>query len=192
MNFNKRKMIEESVAKQWNVRDDLKSLSLSSIVEEQKKNSLPFALCALNLTGDLNVGILIRNAVVFGAERVFIFGRKKYDKRSTVGAQNYIDVVRVSGMKDELTIDINSFYDTMYKYNYTPVMVELGGMNIDEYKLRQNSKSCFIFGNEGNGIPEELLFGNDIVSIPQRGVLRSLNVGTASGIICHSVVNKLS
>ena len=77
----------------WNVRDDLKGLTLEEILAVQPR--LPYAVAMINTTGSLNVGVALRSAVLFGAERFYIVGRRRYDKRSTVGAQNYIQVERI-------------------------------------------------------------------------------------------------
>jgi tRNA G18 (ribose-2'-O)-methylase SpoU len=50
-----------------------------------------------------------------------------------------------------------------------------------------------VFGNENRGVPDELLnslFG-DIVSVRQRGVLRSYNVGVTSGMVMMDMLNNM-
>jgi tRNA G18 (ribose-2'-O)-methylase SpoU len=49
-----------------------------------------------------------------------------------------------------------------------------------------------IFGEEQRGLsPMALGMADDIVYIPQLGSVRSLNVGTASGIVMYDYVTKL-
>ena len=76
--------------------DEFKNMTLDQIQAIQKRESLPFAVAALNLTGGLNLGSIIRSAVIFGAEKFFIVGKRRYDRRSTVGAQNYIDIEHIN------------------------------------------------------------------------------------------------
>ena len=147
----------------------------------------------LNLAGDLNVGMIMRTACIMGAERLIIFGRRRYDKRSTVGAQNYIPVARIAGLNDDLTFDVEAFDATMLRWNYQPVFIETGGNSIDATDWKSISpKPCLVFGNEGQGIPDYIMRDYMRVSIDQRGVLRSLNVAVAAGIACHEVSKCLS
>jgi tRNA G18 (ribose-2'-O)-methylase SpoU len=60
-------------------------------------------------------------------------------------------------------------------------------MNINHYNWSEDVHTVMVFGQEKNGIPHELLnLCDDVVYIPQYGSVRSLNVGTASGIAMHS------
>ena len=72
----------------YNICDEYKKMKLEEVKELQENNSLPFAVAAVNINGDLNLGSMIRTSVIFGAEKFFIIGKKRYDKRSTVGAHN--------------------------------------------------------------------------------------------------------
>jgi tRNA G18 (ribose-2'-O)-methylase SpoU len=50
-----------------------------------------------------------------------------------------------------------------------------------------------IFGQEQIGVPTEILnICNDILYIPQYGSVRSINVGTASGILMNSYCFKIT
>jgi tRNA G18 (ribose-2'-O)-methylase SpoU len=50
-----------------------------------------------------------------------------------------------------------------------------------------------IFGQEQIGVPTEILnICNDILYIPQYGSVRSINVGTASGILMNSYCSKIT
>lgn len=147
------------------------------------------------MTGDLNVGSILRSAVLFGFRKATIFGRRKYDKRSTVGAQNYIDVDFVDGMKSETEIDEEMFFKFLNsKPEHLPCFIEY----VENYSqsvhilgvLGQTDPLMLIFGNEGLGIPEIILdvYKDSTYSIPQRGVMRSLNVAAAAAIAMYETV----
>lgn len=177
----------------WNIADEFKGMALEDIQTIQRSRTLPYAVCALNVCGDLNIGTMLRSSVIMGAERFFIIGRRQYDRRSTVGAQNYIDLVRVDGMIDEQTVDSCTVLRTLQEYNYTPVFVEQGGRDIRDYNFKKydDSKPCFVFGNEGSGIPTDLLLHGDTISVRQVGVMRSLNVSSTCAIVLDRVVEKI-
>lgn len=198
--IDSRVMVEEAASKHWNVHDNLKGLSIEELREINEKDRLPFAVCAINITGDLNVGIMLRTACVMGAERFFIIGRRKYDKRSTVGAYNYMDVVRVDALDDNGEIDVDMFNQVMAEYGYRPICFETGGMKMfmsaGQFSFKSfydaSEKVCLVFGNEGIGLPIELTSQHFCLSIPQRGVLRSLNVSSAASMAMYEIAKQLS
>ena len=198
--INNKELIAETVEDSnfWNVHDELKGMTLQELRDIQKRDSLPYAVCVLSLTGDLNVGMIARTACIHGASQFIIFGRRKYDKRSTVGAQNYMDVERVDGFEDGTnTLSVDKFLDAMKENNLYPIAIEQDGhpmemLNAGDWiELIGNEAldppyPCLVFGNENEGIPEEIL--NECVttlSLRQRGVLRSLNVSAAAAIVMH-------
>jgi len=188
-----RNIITETSALNWNVLDEYKNHTLVELKKIVEGDRLPYAVCVMNLTGDLNVGLIMRTASLMGAERMIIFGRRRYDKRSTVGAQNYITVNKVAGLNDDLSYDVEAFDAAMERWNYHPIFIETGGVNIRIVDWKAISPTpCLVFGNEGRGIPETVIRDGLKVSIPQRGVLRSLNVAVTAGIACWEISQGLS
>lgn len=180
----------------FNVRDDLKDKSVEDIRKNQPQNN--FAVCAMNLFGDLNVANIIRSSVIFGADRVYLAGRSNYDRRGSVGAQNYIDVVKLNYMKTEMEVDWIKVIEEIKNDGYMPIFIEVGGEDVSDYFKSENyvldkryykKGPCFIFGNEGLGLPSDMLeiYKDEhlIISITQFGVMRSLNVSVAAGIIMY-------
>ena len=65
-----------------------------------------------------------------------------------------------------------------------------GAIPITSYQW--DPETFMIFGEERRGLsPMALGMADDIVYIPQLGSVRSLNVGTASGIVMYDYVTKL-
>lgn len=198
--MSKQDVIEEVASNYWNIRDDLKGKTLDELKKIAQDATLPFAVCAINITGDLNLGMMLRTACLLGAERFIIFGRHGYDRRSTVGAHNYIDVVKAGSIDrgGSLHINYTDFFPTMDKFDYDPIFFETGGIPLNDidfhpYTDLVNAKTpCLVFGNEGIGIEPSLLIGQKVVSIPQRGVLRSLNVCAAASIAMQHFSAKLA
>jgi tRNA G18 (ribose-2'-O)-methylase SpoU len=190
--INYSEMIKENAERNtFNVREEYKHMTKEELDKIVADSRLPYAVAALNITGDLNVSGIIRSAAMFGAEKVLLIGRKNFDRRGAVGAQNYVTVEKYSAMKDETTIDAEAFFNIMSDNKYIPIAVETGGDNFYEFIEGmttswpwKNKKPCFIMGQEGTGIPldilEQLMY---VVTIPQLGVMRSLNVASAASII---------
>lgn len=168
-----------------NVHDWLQTLSVPEIKEYCQNNVVNAAVGMTHVSGDFNLGTVIRNANFLGFKEVFYVGGKKhYDARSTVGTNHYTPV---SFIKTE-----EEFVDVI-KNKYTLVCVE---NNIPKFSWKTMSvfdeetfnetlhPPLFLFGEEQKGISEYLL--NEcgyIITIPHFGSVRSLNVGSTSAII---------
>lgn len=180
----------------FNVHKKYDDLTVPELQEVCKKEQKPFAVCALSVTGDLNIGSMIRTASLFGAEKFIVFGRRKFDRRGLVGANNYIDIELISGLNEDLSFDSHLFNATMITNEYVPVFVEQGGIPLGSFSWKHllvSRKPCLIFGNENRGIPQEIIDDSKgfKVSIPQCGVIRSHNVSVASGIVMYDLCKNM-
>lgn len=181
-----------------NVVDRFKGMDPADIRTHLRDTASPFQAWFVNLTGDFNKATGVRNANAFNAEQVCFFGNKKWDRRGAVGTHNYTPV---------------------HHYEYDDIFRMIGEARINGYRviavdnvfaaqpLSKTSWSyvdritdtkmgpihcVFIFGEERAGLSEEVLDMCDYaVYIPQVGSVRSLNVGTASGIIFYDYMSKI-
>lgn len=199
MNYQELANADVSAAmSEHNVIDSVKGWPIHDRKAYSQAQSLDFEVAILNVTGELNVGNIIRTASLCGARRVHILGRRKYDKRGSVGASNYIDVRRVDLMEDEENLDLDAVSDYFSIKNLFPVFVEQTHRSLGlnqaalEYFQRAaqdaNADPCFVFGNEGRGIPEDLTRGSVALQLNQRGVMRSHNVGSTAAIVLYAAM----
>jgi len=183
-------VINETASRHYNVADEYKDNTVEENRDLCRKDSLPFSIAAMSVAGDLNIGMMMRTASLLGARDFFIFGRKKYDKRSTVGAQNYINV-------HQSPMDVKFFHDVCQDTGYSPVFIEQGGLALPLTEGEWNrmpTKPMFVFGSESDGIPEDIIYTfphAPIISIPQHGVLRSYNVASAMSIVTWEATRRL-
>jgi tRNA G18 (ribose-2'-O)-methylase SpoU len=162
------------VCNDFNVKDCFKNYTLNQLQQYVKENTRPFGVGIFNLKGSLNTGNIIRTAAAFSAADFFIIGNRQFDRRSLVGAGNYINVVYM----EEYNIDI------INSLGYYPVFIEQGGKDINTFIPK--GKPLLIFGNEATGIPEKYLT-EEHYSITQTGVIRSLNVSSAAAIAINII-----
>lgn len=167
----------------FNVQDHFKKNEVEKNKEIALRSSLNYTTMIVNLHGDKNIGTIIRTSSLMGVSKVFVIGRRVFDRRTMVGADRYIDIEKIMGFPDEL---LNIFK------TYTPVCVEQGGVSLDEVNWScLDSPPCFIMGAEDTGLSREFIKlcetvpGFMKISIPQHGVMRSLNVSTAHSIIVY-------
>lgn len=169
-----------------NVHDHLKVLTVPEIKTYYKLNTIPAACAMMHVTGDFNLSTLISNSNFFGYEEIYyVGGSKQYDRQSTVGTHNYVDVKFINTEEE--------FVEMVRNSNYKLIAIE---NNVDHpsnnffefFKLMPNINEfgtpMFIFGEEQHGLSDYMLYNSDhILFIPGNGPGRSLNVVAASGIV---------
>ena len=196
------KIIAETTSNHYNVRDEYKENSYEQNVAITLSEQRGFSVGAINITGELNIGMMIRSACLLGAENFYIFGRKKFDKRSTVGAEKYINIVQYS-YDDPMHAD-ERISDVLWEFQSTGkhdvLLCEQGGFEIKGNSgwgrienSHPNHHPLFLFGSESHGIPKAVTDINWFkrVSIPQVGVLRSFNVASAMNIILWDYIKEM-
>ena len=167
----------------YNVEDRFKGKSKKEIIDSLRETSHPFAVFMEHWQGDFNIGTMIRNANAFNAKQVFYYGRKKYDRRGTVGTHHYVDLNYISSHKDLL--ELKKYFSFVCLDNIE------GSTPMRDFEWPENT--LMIFGEEGVGLTEEMLaLADHIVSIKQYGSVRSMNVGTTSGIAMYDYTKKLN
>ncbi len=179
------RMAEPSLLK-YNVHTPLQGLPMEKIKKIAEASSLPLGLMLFNLNGDMNIGMSIRTAVILGCSDVYVIGRRKYDRRSEVGAKNYINVHRFTHIED----------DFFTSNKLLPILLEQGGTPLEEFsfssylpgKLEEGWKIVFLVGSEATGFSKAFLKKHSYaprISISQYGVMRSLNVSIAASIVLY-------
>ena len=173
---------------QRNVMDHFKDMPDEKIKEELERTAHPFAVCMEQWQGDFNIGTLIRNANAFNVEKVYYIGRKKYDRRGTVGTHHYVNLQYLDGGYDQLQA-LSSRYTLVGIDNNVPEKTH----KLGEFDWNMLSKPpLMIFGEEGTGLTQRSIdMCTILVEIPQYGSVRSLNVGTSSGLLMHDYVRFL-
>jgi tRNA G18 (ribose-2'-O)-methylase SpoU len=170
-----------------NVIDKYKSMTDEKIREDLKQSASPIAVCMEHWKGDFNISTLIRNANAFNIEKVYYLGKKKIDVRGAVGTHHYVDI-------DYLDDGHKRLVELKNKYTFVAI-----DNNVDKaHKLckfdwnKLEKPPLIFFGEEGCGLSEEILNLADYrIEIEQYGSVRSLNVGTASGIVLFECVKHL-
>lgn len=193
-------MIIQNFSNGYNVLDKFKHLAVSEIKEIADSDRLPFAVLCLNLEKDLNIANIIRSSHLLGAKDVFTLGWNKVDSRGMVGCQNYTNLYKIKIDRDcSEEVISDKIKEICFEYKYNPVFVEHNDYSISyksrKFRMAMNHRPLLIFGNEGKGISENILddFQNkNIFHIPQRGVIRSLNVSSAASIVISEASNFLS
>jgi tRNA G18 (ribose-2'-O)-methylase SpoU len=159
-----------------NVQNKYAEWSVDLIKEDVQRNTLPYACLMSHVEGDFNMSTAVRNANAFGCKELFYFGGKRWDKRGSVGTHHYSLVTHLKDM------DAIKALKSQYRFVAIECNIERHCVSLFDYKVQPNT--LFIFGEESKGLSDEMLnLCDDYVFIPMIGSVRSLNVGTASGIL---------
>ena len=123
-----------------NITDKYKGWQEDLIKSDLKQKAFPYAVM-MEHWGDFNLGTLIRNANAFGAQEVFYFGQRKWDKRGAVGTYKYTNLIFLETTEELL--DLKSRY-TIIGIDNVP-----GSVPITNFVWPTNP--LLVFGDEGFG-----------------------------------------
>ncbi len=178
------KSLSYDTTKPRNVADYMKWLTEDETEKYMSERRLNFSVLIMNILFDNNAGNIVRSANAFGAEEIILYGHKKFDRRASVGAEFYAHFRHIKFVED--LEPLFAQYDHIVAIENTADAVPLKNFTWDGSK-----KTLMIFGQESAGIPPEILARcTDVVSIEQRGSVRSLNVAVAAGIIMNDYCTK--
>ena len=166
-----------------NVIDSLKDLSVPDIKNYCHSTSIPSSVAMINIEGDFNLSTMVRNANFFGFRSVHYVGKKKWDKRGSVGTHNYTPLFHYK-TEEEFIKTISSTGRTIISIeNNIPEFANMT-RNLFDFNFEDTEEPIFVFGSENHGLSENMLASSAIIlTIPNYGSVRSLNVGTTSGIV---------
>lgn len=167
-----------------NTVDYMKWLSDEETQKYMEERRLNYGVLIMNLLYDNNAGNIVRSANAFGASEIILYGHKKFDRRASVGAEFYSHFRHLKFVDD--LPKLFAEYDLVVAVENTP-----GALPLSSFEWKKDKKTLMIFGQESSGIPDEILnMCHHVVSIVQRGSVRSLNVAVAAGIVMNDYCNK--
>jgi len=139
-----------------------------------------FGIGVMGLKYDENYGTLLRTAQVFGADFIFIIGRRyKKQPSDSMNSWKHIPLFEYD--------DFDDFYKHLpYKSKLIAIEITDDAIPIQNYKHPKSA--CYLLGSEDWGIPEEALAKCDaIVYLPGE---KSLNVSVAGSIVLFDRLQK--
>ncbi len=156
-----------------------------------------FSIVCTNLNGDFNIATVIRNSNAFLAHKIFIYGNRKYDKRGTVGTYHYERFHHVKRVENNISELEQEIRKELSKDGITKIlMIGIDNVTkafpIETFEFQEDIHYVFFLGEEQLGLPQEILeLCNFSLFVRQYGSVRSLNVGTISGIIMYEYCRQL-
>ena len=135
-----------------------------------------------NLQDPGNVGTLVRSAMAFGFNDIYLVeGADPYSEKVIRSSAGLIMNARLH------ILDFESIKQNKNKIADIFMVADMDGENINQIHLPK-SKVAVIIGNEGQGVSENFMsLANKIVSIPMASSVESLNAGVAGSIIMQKL-----
>ncbi len=171
----------------------LKLEELGRISVDQFKESEKLQVCVVldNVRSLHNVGSAFRTADAFRIEKIYLTGitgtpPHREIQKSALGATESVTWEYVENSAKAIQ-DLKS-------HGYTIIIIEqtTESKPLHEFAPDKNSKYCLVFGNEVNGVSEEVIAQGDVaIEIPQIGTKHSLNISVCLGIVCWEFFRKL-
>lgn len=158
-------------------------LNRLTIYQYQQLEKKPIAIVLDNVRSLNNVGSIFRTSDGFGIEKIYLCGitgtpPHRDIHKTALGAENSMAWQHV-----ESTVALCQQLKTE-GYQLMAIEQAEGSVSLKDFKLQANEKWAIIFGNEVDGVHNDVLALCDAcVEIPQFGTKHSFNVSVCAGII---------
>lgn len=158
-------------------------LNRLTIYQYQQLEKKPIAIVLDNVRSLNNVGSIFRTSDGFGIEKIYLCGitgtpPHRDIHKTALGAENSMAWQHV-----ESTV---ALCQQLKAEGYQLMAIEQaeGSVSLKDFKLQADKKWAIIFGNEVDGVHNDVLALCDAcVEIPQFGTKHSFNVSVCAGII---------
>ena len=153
-------------------------------IDEFKKSKKTSAIVILdNIRSIHNVGSIFRTSDSFLIEKIIISGytatpENERMKKTALGSSDSVDW--------EYSDDIIETIKKLKKKDVKIISIEQAdeSLKIEKFNPVRGTKYAFIFGNEVDGVSDDIInVSDEVVEIPQVGTKHSLNVSVAAGIV---------
>lgn len=176
--------------------------SLRQRIDSIKKNRCKHLIAVIEDPKDLrNIGTIIRNVNALGVEKVYVVDSKKILPESWEKMRNNRELLTtsVSAAKWTYVKKFNSTEDCikhLQSKNYHSVVTSPHQKGKENFVLHEADYTSFPklavwFGNESRGISDTAIKHSKFcINMPMVGIIESLNLGTASGIVLYEVTKQ--
>ncbi|TKB99003.1 RNA methyltransferase [Pedobacter cryophilus] len=170
----------------------LEELNRPSIEEFKTQEKLPIIVVLDNVRSLHNVGSAFRTADGFAVEAIYLCGitaqpPHREIEKTALGATQSIHWEYFENVEDAVT--------QLKQNNFQIVAIEQAENSVSllDFKPSLDKKYALFFGNEVNGVSEEVMKQIDTcLEIPQFGTKHSFNIVISTGIVLWDFYSKTS
>ena len=164
-------------------------LNRLNVTDYHNVTKIPIIIVLDNVRSMENVGSFFRTADAFRIEAIYLCGitaRPPHREihKTALGADESVDWKYFETTSEAC--------ENLKSSGYRIFAVEQveGSIMLNDFKTPE--KSAYIFGNEVDGVDDEVLkYCEQAIEIPQEGTKHSLNVSVSGGIIMYHLFNNL-
>jgi 23S rRNA (guanosine2251-2'-O)-methyltransferase len=168
-----------------------KELNRLNVDEFISTSKTPLLLVLDNVRSAHNVGSVFRTSDAFLLEGVYLCGitatpPHKEIYKTALGATETVSWKHFKEAADCIK--------QLKEEGYVVISIEQAenAVMLDEFMPEQGKKYALVFGNEVEGVSQELLdLSDNCIEIPQSGSKHSLNIAVSAGVVCWDFVNKM-
>jgi len=169
----------------------LEELGRISVDEFQSAEKIPVCILLDNVRSLHNVGSAFRTADAFKVEKIILCGitgtpPHREIQKTALGATESVHWAYEK--------NVAAAVEQLKKEDYQIIIIEqtTASLALNQFESEKKKKYCLVFGNEVNGISEEIISLADLaIEIPQEGTKHSLNVSVCIGIVLWEFYRKL-
>jgi 23S rRNA (guanosine2251-2'-O)-methyltransferase len=163
-------------------------LPRKSTTEFREAEKLPVILLLENIRSMHNVGSVFRTGDAFLVEAIYLCGYTPKPPHRDIHKTALGATETVIWKYVENSVDAVKFLKTA-GYQILAVEQVSNSIPLHRFKLESGEKAVLIFGNEVQGVSEEVLdYCDRCVEIPQFGMKHSLNISVAAGMVLWELV----
>lgn len=170
----------------------LDELGRISVDEFKDSKKLPVCILLDNVRSLHNVGSAFRTADAFKIEKIILTG--------ITGTPPHREIQKTAlGSTESVTWEYaenaSLAVQTLKTKGYKIVVIEQTNESklLQEFEPMATEKYCLVFGNEVDGVCDEVIeLGDLALEIPQGGTKHSLNISVCVGIVTWEFFRKLS
>jgi 23S rRNA (guanosine2251-2'-O)-methyltransferase len=169
----------------------LEELNRATIAEFKAGKKMPVAVVLDNVRSMHNIGSIFRTADGFAVEQICLCGitaqpPHREIEKTALGATHSINWVYYA--------DPMQAIQQLRENGYLIIAVEQAEKSImlNEFIPVEGKKYALVFGNEVNGVSEEVMKNIDAcIEIPQFGTKHSFNIVISAGIVLWDLFSKM-
>ncbi|MCB9203248.1 MAG: RNA methyltransferase [Flavobacteriales bacterium] len=161
----------------------LEELNRISVNEFKESNKIPVVVLLDNIRSMNNVGSFFRTSDAFRIEKIYLCGitpkpPHREIQKTALGATESVDW--------EHRKEIQELITELKQNQYKIIGIEQtsASKSLQNYPISKGEKYALIFGNEVEGIQDEVVkIIDECIEIPQEGTKHSFNVSVCGGIV---------
>lgn len=167
----------------------LQNEELNRISNEEFKETTKTSIIVVldNIRSLNNIGSVFRTADAFLIEAIYLCGITAQPPHRDIQKTALGATETVNWKYFESTLEaLNDLKSQQYKI--AAIEQTENSTMLDEFKVTKNEKWALVFGNEVNGVEQDVINQSDVViEIPQYGTKHSLNISVSTGIVVWEI-----